>query len=193
MVNIIDPYLVRDLALTKFRMTQFLETIKTENNMERSLKLSVEQAQKLYAEQPTMRELLLTTFSKEELEGVVLKDWSELEGISGYFIESDSGISTYRVKRGNPESHCKNTFATMKQAKSSLAMAQLSQLMKDLGSECEVDWVSGLKYCINRYKEEVRQDDFLNNYCFLAFNTAKMRDTFAKKHERLIKDYFMLD
>jgi hypothetical protein len=42
--------------------------------MERNLKLTIKQAQKLYKEQPEMRELLLTTFTKEELEGVVLKD-----------------------------------------------------------------------------------------------------------------------
>lgn len=172
-----------------------LEPFKITNKneiMKRQLELSLEQAQKLYNEQPSMRELLLTTFTKEELEGVVLKDWSELRGIAGYYVSEVSAIKAYTTERIS--SYNKNVFATEKQAKSALAMAQLSQLMKDLGSECEVDWSDGTrKQCIVRINNRLEISTYEGSYHFLAFKTAKVRDAFATKHERLIRDYFMLD
>jgi hypothetical protein len=36
--------------------------------MERNIKMTIEQAKQIYKDQPEMRELLLTTFTKEELE-----------------------------------------------------------------------------------------------------------------------------
>ena len=164
---------------------------KTNRTMERNLKMTIEQAQKLYAEQPSMRELLLTTFSEEELEGVVLKDWSELGMITGYYIHNESEIH-YSIPFSTKEN--RNVFYLEKQAKSALAMAQLSQLMKDLGSECEVDWSKdGVKRVIHRRHNRIETEARNSDYEFLAFKTMKVRDAFAKKHDRLIRDYFMLD
>jgi hypothetical protein len=160
--------------------------------MERNLKLTIKQAQKLYKEQPEMRELLLTTFTKEELEGVVLKDWSELGYIKGYRITSDS-IIIDSTELSSVEIMHRNIFATEKQAKSALAMAQLSQLMKDLGDECDVNWTNDSKYVIKRYENSLRTECYLNTYHFLAFRTIELCKAFMAKHERLIKDYFMLD
>ena len=165
--------------------------------MERNLKMTIEQAQKLYADQPSMRELLLTTFSKEELEGVVLKDWSELRYVEGYYISESSDIKPFGVCAEINNYH-RDVFATIKQAKSALAMAQLSQLMKDLGSECEVDWNDDdnhkYKYAIIRHGDILTYPTSTNShYAFLAFNTVGVCCAFAKKHDRLIRDYFMLD
>lgn len=162
--------------------------------MERSLKLTIEQAQKLYKEQPEMRELLLTTFTKEELEGIVLKDWRELEDITGYWITPTSVIILNINKLGGVEIN-RNIFATEKQAKSALAMAQLSQLMQDLGDECDIDWTVGVtpKHVIQRYKNSLIPYCSQIAYSFLAFKTPEIRNAFMTKHERLIKDYFMLD
>lgn len=160
-------------------------------NMERNLRLTIEQAQKLYSEQSSMRELLLTTFSKEELEGVVLKDWVQLPEIEGCYIGSDSQIYSNSHNRISS----RNVFATAKQVKSALAMAQLSQLMKDLGGECEVDWGDNQKgkFCIIRHGNVLTACFSTSSYSFLAFKTPQFRNAFMKKHERLIKDYFMLD
>ena len=169
---------------------------KKENNMERNLKLTIEQAQKLYKEQPEMRELLLTTFTKEELEGVVLRDWSELGGISGYWVASNNAEIKSLYNGDAIPSH-KNVFATEKQAKSALAMAQLSQLMKDLGDECNVDWSDynkQTKYTIIRHNIFLTYPTAtVNGFSFLAFKTAGVCCEFAVKHDRLIRDYFMLD
>lgn len=166
---------------------------KTDRTMERNLKMTIEQAQKLYAEQPSMRELLLTTFSEEELEGVVLKDWSELGRITGYYIHNESEIH-YNTPFSTKEN--RNVFYLKKQAKSALAMAQLSQLMKDLGSECEVDWNDddNHKCAIIRHGDVLTYPTATNShYAFLAFKTVGVCCAFAKKHDRLIRDYFMLD
>lgn len=195
-----DWYIIRcleDLGVSKSVKIENLNTIeiitnnKTETNMERNLKLTIEQAQKLYKEQPSMRELLLTTFTKEELEGVVLKDWYELSNISGCYLASDSRC--VNIDNRKAEGDQKNIFATEKQVKSALAMAQLSQLMKDLGDECNVDWGDlSDKHCILRACNHLSATSYKNTYHFLAFKTAKVRDAFLKKHEQLIKDYFMI-
>ena len=169
---------------------------KKENNMERNLKMTVKQAKKLYKEQPEMRELLLTTFTKEELECVVLKGWYELGDYinEGWFIDEISSIHQKNVLRAN---FTKRYFATEKQAKSALAMAQLSQLMKDLGDECNVDWSDynkQTKYTIIRHNIFLTYPTAtVNGFSFLAFKTAGVCCEFAVKHDRLIRDYFMLD
>lgn len=163
--------------------------------MERNLKLTIEQAQKLYKEQPEMRELLLTAFTKEELIGDILKDWEDLSDTSGYYISANSNIT--QIDRMSIRSNYnRNIFATEKQAKSALAMAQLSQFMKDLGDECDIDWEddANVKYAITRQKNTIISETYYYSYYnFLTFKTVKIRNAFMKKHERLIKDYFMID
>lgn len=196
----IDCYIVRcleDLMVQKSVKIKNLNSVemitndKTETNMERNLKLTIEQAQKLYKEQPSMRELLLTSFTKEELEGVVLRYWVEIGEKSGFYIGSDSMIYSHLGGKNIAEF---NVFATKAQAKSALAMAQLSQLMKDLGDECDVDWGSKgeRKFIIIRYNHDIIADVCTGYYCFLAFKTEKVRDAFLKKHEQLIKNYLMI-
>lgn len=163
--------------------------------MERNLKLTIEQAQKIYKEQPEMRELLLTTFTKEELVGYILKDWEDLNDINGYYISASSNILQIDCM-GIRSNYNRNIFATEKQAKSALAMAQLSQFMKDLGDECDIDWedAANVKYTITRQKNTIISETYYcRHYNFLTFKTVKIRDAFMKKHKRLIKDYFMID
>lgn len=164
---------------------------KTEINMERNLKLTIEQAQKIYKEQPSMRELLLTSFTKEELEGVILRYWVEIGEKSGFYIGSDSMIYSHLGGKDIAEF---NVFATKEQAKSALAMAQLSQLMKDLGDECNVDWTKiGVgKSCIKRIGHKLYVETAGEYYYFLAFKTREVALAFMRKHEQLIKDYFMI-
>lgn len=98
---------------------------------EKTIKLSLDQARKMYGKNPEMDELLLANFSKEDLEKPKLpKTWADLRVKSGYVIGADSVIipkpqflsATYEQK---------NLFATEKQARSALAMAQLSQLIDE--------------------------------------------------------------
>lgn len=161
---------------------------------EKTIKLSLEQARKMYKKSPEMDELLLANFSKEELEKPELpKSWNELRIRSGYVIGADSVIipkpqfltSTYEQK---------NLFATEKQAKSALAMAQLSQLMKVYNREYIPDWnCDSVKYVISRSRNKVSVCEGWNSYRFLAFKNKETANEFLKNFEPLIKQYFMID
>ena len=160
--------------------------------MKRTITLTVQQAKELYEQDNSFRETLLSEFSDVEL-GIKkeLKKWRELGFIDGVYIASDATIT---IAETNPtDTHGKNIFATKKQAESALAMAQLSQLMADLGDECEVDWGSNsTKYILNRSNKTIDSNYTYHEYHFLAFKTESVRDAFLEKHEELIKQYFMI-
>jgi hypothetical protein len=89
-------------------------------------------------------------------------------------------------------------FATGKQAKSMLAMARLSQIMKNDerfgGVVTDEEWHANMdKYVITRRWNLIVKGSERSYYYFLAFHTKKQRDLFLKENEDLIKDYFMLD
>ena len=165
---------------------------------EKNIKLSLDQARKMYGKSPEMDELLLANFSKEELEKPKLpKIWADLRVKSGYAIGADSVIilkpqflsATYEQK---------NLFATEKQARSALAMAQLSQLMAAYNDGWEYNPDGNFKntsraYVLIRKHNGIKQDCFENNWAFLAFKSAEIRDEFLKNFEPLIKEYFMID
>ena len=90
-------------------------------------------------------------------------------------------------------------FATERQAKSALAMAQISQIMANDerfgGVITDEEWDNGMleKYCIIRYKHEIDKYNVCDTYCFLAFHTKEQCDLFLKENEDLVKDYLMID
>jgi len=161
--------------------------------MDKNIKLSIQQAKDLYKSNPEYRNTLLSVFTDVEL-GIepIMKSWDELYmDLCGFYISSDSEVkevSNISLNLAN-----RNIFKTEKQARSSLAMAQLSQLMAYLGDECDVDWNdASLKCTIYKFQNSIRADINRHMYQFLAFKTAKVRDAFLEKHKELIKDYLMI-
>ena len=157
--------------------------------------MSLEVARQLYKEKPELRVWLLENFTKSELEND-LKTWKELGKISGYCISSvGNGIVELQDKLTTEV--CKMVYATEKQAKSAFAYAQLTQLMKDLGKECNVDWSNEnqVKFCII-LEASIKEVEVLPRFYmfhFLAFCTREVAEKFMRKHEKLIKEYFMAD
>lgn len=92
-----------------------------------------------------------------------------------------------------------NIFATEKQAKSMLAMAQLSQIIlndKRFGGPItDKEWLSPMyKYVIDRYDNDIKTYRWIEcNFRFLVFHTEEQRDLFLRENEDLIRQYFMLD
>lgn len=91
-------------------------------------------------------------------------------------------------------------FATEKQAKSALAMAQISQIMDNDGRfggvMTDEEWRDTKvdKYVILRDNRGVISDSRATfTYSFLAFHTEEQRDLFLKENEDLVKDYLMID
>lgn len=164
---------------------------------EKTIKLSLDQARKMYGKNPEMDELLLANFSKEELTKKELpKSWYKLNGIKGYFVNSDAGIEEYLTDGNDAESHERNIFSTKKQARSCLAMAQLSQLMAiyndgwEFNPKCNE---SSRGYYLERKITRINKNDSMINWSFLAFKSSEIRDEFLKNFEQLIKEYFMID
>ena len=91
-----------------------------------------------------------------------------------------------------------NIFATKKQAKSALAMAQISQIMANDerfgGVITDAEWLQDFfKYAITRVSSMIVKGCYTTNYKFLAFHTQEQRNLFLKENEDLVKDYLMID
>lgn len=120
------------------------------------------------------------------------------EEIEGFYISEGSSIWGAVNRHNVPMSY--NIFATMEQAKSALAMARISQIMKNDkrfgGIVTEEEWKDDSihKYVIVSYKGEITSHDWRDcNYYYLAFHTPEQRDLFLKENEDLVKDYLMFD
>lgn len=114
----------------------------------------------------------------------------------GYYINIDSQIIKVKILNNCEDNH--NVFATEKQAKSALAIAQISQIIvndKRFGGPItDEEWGnSEKKYCIGRRKNNILINISKTYYEFLAFHTREQRDLFLKENEDLVKDYLMLN
>lgn len=154
----------------------------------KTITLTLDQARSMYKKDPTMDKLILANFTKEELEKKELpKSWEELDIVKGYCLGPDKVYATENL------SHIKSIFATESQAKSALAMAQLSQLMKVYNDGEELSWSTAkCKYCIMRESKYIVKIDVMATYHFLSFKSAELRDEFLENFEELIKEYFEL-
>lgn len=121
--------------------------------------------------------------------------------LTGYFVSPNSVIVPIdkRDKCFSCDKHNQNIFATEKQAKSMLAMAQLSQIIQNDprfgGPITDEEWNDGKmkKHAIIRAEGRIIKESYYTYYTFLAFHTKEQRSLFLKENEDLIKQYFMLD
>lgn len=129
----------------------------------------------------------------------IVKRWKDNKNaiIRGFYIDTFSYIYN---NNGKNESHNHNLFATKKQAKSALAMAQISQIMANDerfgGIVTDEEWEDTDldKYVILRNNLNTTcNGTACYNYSFLAFHTIKQRDLFLKENEDLVKDYLMIN
>ena len=132
----------------------------------------------------------------------VVKRWRDNKEniIKGYYVSSLSSINpTPSTTCSHYISENYNVFATKKQAKSALAMAQISQIMANDerfgGVVTDKEWrdEDAVKYCIIRDQSQLEFYSRRSLYDFLAFHTVEQRDLFLKENEDLIKDYLMID
>jgi len=118
--------------------------------------------------------------------------------LSGYYVTTEANIES--IEGLFNVSNVWNVFATKKQAQSMLAMARLSQIIKNDerfgGPITDDEWCNDnvFKYVIDRSNNRIRPDYFsCCAYRFLAFHTGEQRDLFLKENEDLIRQYYMLD
>ena len=119
--------------------------------------------------------------------------WKDLKEIHGVFINNKSNLEiVYASHRSQID---KNIFLTNKHAKSTLAMAQISQLMPYYcGEITDEEWLEDkIKYTIGKKGKKAYGDERVCTYMFLAFHTEEQRDEFLKNNEQLVKDYLMIE
>lgn len=155
------------------------------------LQISLENAKALLIKMPELAEGIYVTYPELKPKKVI-NCWDNLEKIEGYYIMNNSNIGTVE-HRATTINH-KNVFATEQQAKSALAYAQLTQLMKATG-DCDVDWSNNLtkKYYIELNGTKSLQVNYSSlTRQFLAFKTKEIAEEFMQKHESLIKQFFQI-
>lgn len=166
------------------------------NNKKRNVALSFEDAKKLYAQGDNFKTLALSAYTEKELtEKLLPKSWEELEKIRGCYIDETATVISNLTDYSTYVHSNKNVFAIKKQAKSALAMAQLSQLMKVYNDGWEPIWndESVDKYCIYRFDNSIYIEPCTFTFHFLVFKTEEIAWEFRKNFEQLIKEYFMMD
>ena len=158
----------------------------------KTIKLSTEQAKELYNTNKEFRNTILQKFTDYELGiGPILKNWEDLDFENKVYPNYYGDINVIHAN----SKPVQLAVPTKKHAKSMIAFAKLSMLMHDLGDECNFDWDYNKepKYVFYVAENKIYKTFFNESYHFLAFKTESVRDSFLEKHERLIKDYFMID
>lgn len=137
-----------------------------------------------------------STFEKIVFKPIVKRWRDNLEAvIQGYRLDANNVIRITTPRNVGS----RGVFATSKQAKSVLAMAQISQIMANDerfgGVITDEEWNDNsiCKYTIGRENNQFEIEWYLNSYYFLAFHTAEQRDLFLEENKDLVKDYLMID
>jgi hypothetical protein len=143
-------------------------------------------------------ELLLTISNNEELQAFAKelypelskkqlpKSWNELQEIEGYYVGIN--CNTFGFFGGDTDKDNRNIYATKEQAEASIAMAQLSQLMKVYNYGWEADWTnSEYKYCIGFTSENLEIDNWIDYRQFLALKDQETAVFFLENFRELIE------
>lgn len=136
---------------------------------------------------------------KSTFENIVFKPikhvntWEEIEELTGYYINGCTGQMRPAHGIFRPHYVNNNVFRDVKYAKSSLALAKISQLLPYY--DTNVDWKNNNegKYCIVKTENEIRIQYLTVTFYVLAFNTKEEAERFLKYNEQLVKDYYMQD
>ena len=157
--------------------------------MKRKIEMTLEEAKKLYENgSDDIKNLLLTTFAKEELESPKKpKDWEDLVTVSGYWVEE--GSETICIK-----AHCcnriKNIFPKKEQAEASIALAQLLQLMQHpyWNGDWEPDWGDcKIKRAITFHHEKPQIGGVIGTRNLLTFAMKAKAQEFLESYKDLIE------
>ena len=139
-----------------------------------------------------------STFECIKFKPIVKKWRNNHSKVTGYFLSGNRirRIPDYFHEKWENGNH--DVFATEKQAKSALAMAQISQIMANDerfgGTITDKEWEQNCYYrVIFRHRNSIAKGASTGTYRFLAFHTVEQRDLFLEENEDLVKDYLMID
>lgn len=113
--------------------------------------------------------------------------------INGVYIDANSKILkdsiVFRLSN-------RNMFLSKKEAKSALAMAQISQLMPYYGgaiTDEELDNYEKEKFSIIRVQNHIETIMRTTYFHYLSFHTPEQRDSFLENNKQLVLDYLMVE
>jgi hypothetical protein len=150
----------------------------------RNVTITIEQA-KEWIKNDQLRDIALEAFP-ELKEKPLPKTWEELDEINGFFIDNSSHIDSPGECSTCEDN--KNLFATREQAEASIALAQLSQLLKVYRNNWVPNWKDNYyKYCIFFEEDLVSTTTLISSNKFLSFQDRETRDLFLENFIDLIK------
>lgn len=147
----------------------------------KTLKIEIPQGYEIDKEKSTFESIVFKEIKKR-----LPKNWEELDRVQGYYIQSNSRVN--RLSVGANHSRNQNVFATKEQAEASIAMAQLSQLMKVYNDGWEPDFNDDKeKYVIFFKNNNICVNYLFKTQCFLLFKNLEIRDLFLENFRELIE------
>jgi hypothetical protein len=148
----------------------------------KNFKIEIPKGYEIDKEKSTFENIVFKLAKKE-----LPKSWEEIGKISGYYVTTSLDIiqaNKYHTKYQDNG----NIFATKEQAEASIALAQLSQLIKVYRNGWVPDWSNeDYKYCIDFYNNKINTDDYTNASVFLSFQDEETRDLFLENFKELIE------
>lgn len=150
----------------------------------KNLKINVPEGYEIDKEASTFENIV---FKKKE--PCLPKRWEELKTIGGYYVSTRSNVEStggdFNLDFVEDLNTMKNLFATREQAEASLALAQLTQLVKAYNNDWDPDWenMSQQKFTIIITRNSLLES---NSFSFLAFKSAELRSSFVKNFKDLL-------
>lgn len=120
------------------------------------------------------------------------KSLDELKNVKGWVI--NNGRAVYVERTGNHDCHQNHIFGTEAQAKSAIALAQLSLLAKELNGGEDLAFVmDGRNYVVDiDIDEEIAAHLYERIWSPIVFKTYELAQFSAEHHKSLWKEYFVL-
>ena len=114
-----------------------------------------------------------------------VRSWEDLGEIDGWVIDARSNVVEDQLLA---EKYNRDLWATKEQAEASIAIAQLSQLMKHTNGDWTPDWDdTDNKYILFFNGNRLLKDCYMSTQHFLSFHTEQIRDQFLEDHRELIE------
>lgn len=146
----------------------------------KEFKIEVPEGHEIDKEKSTFEKIVFK--KKDELPN----RWEDLKSISGYYCNDLSDIFQHSYLESVEIN--KNVFKTKEQAKASIALAQLSQLMYVYNEGWHPYWTDNtVKYVIHFNKGYLDHSCAIGNSYFLAFKKSEIRDKFLENFRDLIE------
>lgn len=149
----------------------------------KEFKIQVPEGYKIDRENSTFEKIVFKQIERE-----LPKSWEDLKFVNGFFICDLSKINKVRLNSLAIDSN-KNVFPTKEEAEACVALAQLCQLRDRYNDGWKPNWEDNnqFKWCIDVFKDNIREVGNLFVKRVLVFKTEELRDKFLENFRGLIE------